>query len=348
MPDGKLHIKGTHIIKGSKEDKEDKVKKSKSKKGKKEITIKGLKQRKPRKQKIIPSGTAYTGQSFGQQATAPYTAQALMTAMALRSPPPQVTYMEQPQQKPALDQSYKFQELLDNPNIPLDVPVVTTKKELLLKAEPFLKKEIQQNVQQYRRSLEDETIAYEERAKEAEQHLYQQTLAMRQELEHRQQFFENELEQATDYYDAELSRMAMAAESQKKEMQLENIRDKAKFMSESVLDKTMFNLESQKQKKQLEQQKQEMGQLKKKIEVEKIGVTLQKFSDLCWVARFKYRTRKEGKEKERDEIDGKGERRQTKAERTFYQPFHTVTLTHAHRHCLSDESSALPLCAGGT
>ncbi len=248
MPDGKLHIKGTITIKGGKTTK---------------------RKRKPRKKK---SGLADTGGYTGtgkaetrQEFSTPYTAQALMTAMALRPPPPQVTYMEQPQQKPSLDQSYKFQELLDNPNVPFDAPVITTKKELYLKAEPFLKKEIQQNVQQYRQSLEEDTRAYEQRAMEAEQQAEERILGMRQELEQRQQFFENELEQSRDNYIAELGRMEMEAENEKKRMQLENIRDKAKFMTESVLDKTLFNIESQQQKKQLEQQKQEIEQTRQEM-----------------------------------------------------------------------------------
>lgn len=275
MPDGKLHIKGTLIIKGSKEDKEDKGKKSKSKKGKKEISIKGLKQRKPRKQKVVPSGTAYTGYSFGQQATAPYTAQALMTAMALRPPPPQITYMEQPQQKPSLEQPYRFQELLDNPNVPFDVPVVTTKKELLLKAEPFLTKEIQQNVQKYRQSLEQDTRAYEQRAMEAEQQAEERILGMRQELEQRQQFFENELEQSRDNYIAELDRMEMASRNEKEKMKLELLNEKARtdasIVMENLLGKIELNAEKEKSRQEIEQIKKKSEIEKKKAEIEKIN-----------------------------------------------------------------------------
>ena len=76
--------------------------------------------RKPRKKK---SGLAETGGYTGtgkadtkQEFGIPYTAQAVMTAMALR---PQL--IQQPQiQQPTLEQPYRFQELLENPNIPYD------------------------------------------------------------------------------------------------------------------------------------------------------------------------------------------------------------------------------------
>lgn len=247
MVDGKLNIKGTITIKTGKEDKEER-KGKKGKRGKKEISIKGLKQRKPRKQKGTGTGIAYTGQSF-EQTTSPYTAQAVMTAMALR---PQL--IQQPQiQQPTLEQPYRFQELLENPNIPYDAPVTTTKKELLLKAEPFLRKEIQENIQGYRQSLEDDVrLAEEDMRNELEynrQQAEQRTEEMRRELADREYQYAREMEAKQASFQKQVADLEQQAKTEKERFALEILNERSESMSALAIEKALGELDIEQERK---------------------------------------------------------------------------------------------------
>lgn len=243
MAEGKLHIKGTITIKSGKEKKKRKPRKKKAKKD-------GLADTGG----YTGTGTATTKQEFG----VPYSAQALMTAMALR---PQITY-----QQPDLQQAQQMQQrsleapmytFEDIPQLPYDAPIQTTKREIMTKAEPLLRRQIQEGIQQERELYQEEVYT----AEQEKQRLRQQVEDMRQDVERQTQFFANEMERAQASFQKQATDLEQQAINEKKRMALERIQDKAKLFTDSVFDKAMFNVVSKTQQKEIEKSQQELDRL---------------------------------------------------------------------------------------
>ena len=209
--------------------------------------------RKPRKKK---SGLAETGGYTGtgkadtkQEFGTPYTAQAVMTAMALR---PQL--IQQPQiQQPTLEQPYRFQELLENPNVPYDAPVTTTKKELLHKAEPFLRKEIQENIQGYRQSLEEDVRQAEQELRDELEYNRRQAEAriegMRQELSEREYFHAREMESKQASFQKQIADLEQQAQTEKERFALEILNERSESMSALAIEKALGELDIEQERK---------------------------------------------------------------------------------------------------
>lgn len=249
MAEGKLQIKGTITIKSGKEKKKKrKPRKKKAKKG--DLVDTGG---------YTGTGTATTKTEFG----APYSAQALMTSMALR---PQITY-QQPDLQPAQQMQQRALEapmytFEDIPQLPYDAPIQTTKREIMTKAEPLLRKQIQEGIQQERELYQEEVYT----AEQEKQRLRQQVEGMRQEVERQAQFFENEMERNQVSFQKQAADLEQRATEERQRMALERIQDKAKLFTDSVFDKAMFNIVSKTQQKEIEKSKQELERLSREKE----------------------------------------------------------------------------------
>ena len=79
--------------------------------------------------------------------------------------------------------------------------------------------------------------------------------------------------------------------------------------------------------------------------VEEVCVRLQEGSNGRRVPGFKDRAWKEGEERQGDEIERKGNGYCAESDRALSKPFHPLTLTHAHRDSLPNESGSLPFRA---
>lgn len=257
MAEGKLHIKGTITIKSGKEEsKKEKEKKNRKKKGKKIYDPGFIKQR---KSKFKPPKSS-SSSSFESQ---PYTPQALMTALALR---PQITYqqpdlqqVQQMQQRSLEAPMYTFEDI---PQLPYDAPIQTTKREIMAKAEPLLRKQIQEGIQQERELYQEEVYTTEQE----KQRLRQQLEDMRQDVERQTQFFENEMERAQVNFQKQTADLEQRATEERQRMALERIQDKAKLFTDSVFDKAMFNVVSKTQQKEIEKSQKELERLSREKE----------------------------------------------------------------------------------
>lgn len=267
MPEGKLHIKGTITIKSGKE----------------------KKKRKPRKKKAKKDGLADTGGYTGtgiaitkQEFGIPYSAQALMTAMALR---PQITYqqpdlqpVQQMQQRALEAPSYTFDlDALQDPMLPYDAPITTTKAEIIAKGKSVVPKVIRDKMEQdkqlleneikgIQQTLEQEEFSAEETRREMQARLERQKQFYETESAQQKQFYENAVEQAQASFQKQTADLEQRATEERQRMALERIQDKAKLFTDSVFDKAMFNIVSKTQQKEIEKSKQELERLSREKE----------------------------------------------------------------------------------
>lgn len=243
MPSGKLKIEGTITIKHGK----DKKKKRKAHKPKQKKDTTGY----------TGTGAAQTRQEFGQ----PYTAAAVMNAAMLRP----MLQFQQPQIQPGqssfeqktIAPKEQYYQIEDIPYVPSESIIAITKREFMQKAEPFLKLETQERIQQYKQQSEEELRALQLRGEE-------QMNEYQAELTRQKNFFENEMEAQQASFRKELSDLAQQAEDEVKSQQLKSLSGNVAALA---INQGLFNIVNDATRKQFEEEQQKSKELQKTLQI---------------------------------------------------------------------------------